>query len=82
MKLEKTILDVTAQRLRELKCAAEKRESGEMADSMRDFFTLIELSKIQDSGLSDDAVLTMRNMEGEALKATNEALEAMRVSTF
>jgi hypothetical protein len=71
MKLEQTILDVANQRLLELESYAEENDISE------DFFIrfseltgLTELAHLADSGLSEDTITELINIEKKAFQLT------------
>lgn len=66
-KLEQTIVATAMQRLRELKDYMTSGTADEKANAMQDLFPLVELGKIQDSGLSEEAAAELVKIESEAL---------------
>ncbi|MFG6179611.1 hypothetical protein ACGTN6_20445 [Halomonas sp. THAF12] len=73
MQLEKTILDIAAQRLKEFKSFAESENPDDKANSMRDLFSLVELAKVQNSGLTEPAIDKLLHIEAEALAVSGQS---------
>lgn len=73
MQLEKTILEMAAQRLKEFKSFSDSGTPDDKANSMRDLLSLVELAKIQDSGLTDPAISELLQIEAEALAVSRQS---------